>query len=76
MTDRDTYVEKASAGAYYETNLVEECGTRSAIGRLSVGQVRPCIADVYHRRKLRIPRPKLQGGHLRYTLATIWSYAK
>jgi hypothetical protein len=34
---KDTYVEKASAGAHYESTLVEECGTRSGIGRLSVG---------------------------------------
>ena len=66
---KEAYNEYASAGAHYETSLVEESGTRSVIGRLSVSQVRPCIGDVYHRRKLRVPRPKLHGGHLRCTLA-------
>jgi hypothetical protein len=74
--DKDAYVEEASTGAHYETNLVEESGTRSAIVRLSIGQVRPCIGDVYHRRKLRIPRPKLHGGHLHYTSATIRSHSQ
>jgi len=71
--DKGAYVEKARTGTHYETNLVEGSGTRSAIVRLSVGQVRPYIGYVYHRRKLRIPRPKLHGSHLHYTLATIRS---
>ena len=74
--DKDAYVEQASTGAHYETNLVEGSSARSAIVRLSVGQVRPYIGDVYHRRKLRIPRPKLHGGDLHYILATIGSHSQ
>jgi hypothetical protein len=35
--DKGTYIEEASAGPHYETNLVEESGTRSAIVWLAVG---------------------------------------
>lgn len=35
--DKGTYIEKAGAGPHYETNLVEESGTRGAIVWLAIG---------------------------------------
>jgi len=58
------YIKKTSARAHHEPSLVELSRTRRIVVWLAVGQVRPCVGNVDHGRKLGVPRPKFQGGHL------------
>jgi hypothetical protein len=63
---KNAYVKQTSARAHYETRLIKVSRTRSTIVWLAIGQVRPRIRHVYHRRKTGVPRSKLLGGHLRH----------
>lgn len=58
------YIKQASARAHHEPSLVELSSARRIVVRLAVGQVRPCVGNVDHGRKLRVPRPKFHWSYL------------
>ena len=69
IRNKNAHVEYTGASTHHESRLVKGSGARGIINWLAVVQDCPSISHVCHGRKLRVPRPELQWGYLRYTLA-------